>query len=81
MVEYLWWIISLKRVGLYNTQSDKLFNWVQENDVGTLHFAGTLHFVGTLHATSLRHFLMIIPFNRIIDNIIPDAVQFPGRMN
>jgi hypothetical protein len=37
MVEYSQWLISLKRFGLYNTQSDKLFNWVQGNVVGTLH--------------------------------------------
>jgi hypothetical protein len=31
MVEYSWWLISLKRFGLYNTQLDKLFNWVHGN--------------------------------------------------
>jgi hypothetical protein len=32
MVEYSEWLISVKRFGLYNTQLDKLFNWVHGNE-------------------------------------------------
>jgi hypothetical protein len=36
MVEYMM-VISQYRFGLYNTQIDKLFNWIHGNNVGTLH--------------------------------------------
>ena len=31
MVEFLRWLISLKRFGLYNTQINNLFNWIHGN--------------------------------------------------
>ena len=39
MVEYMM-VISQYRFGLYNTQIDKLFNWIHGNNVGTLRFVG-----------------------------------------
>jgi hypothetical protein len=32
MFEYSWWLISLKRYGLYNTQINNLFNWIHGNE-------------------------------------------------